>query len=173
MTSGPLRITGLLRAAAVAAAILAAGGCGPAGTPIEALARGPAEVTYAASLGVNLDQMTRSPTGLYYQTLTAGVGTEVAAAGDALDVHYTGWTRTGRPFDTSQGGDPHPVMELGDGSLIPGFAEGLEGMRLNEVRLLVIPHELAYGSQRIGDIPPYAVLVFRVELVRLKKAPTS
>lgn len=172
MSSGPLRITDLLRAAAVAATILAAGGCGPAGTPIEALARGPTEVTYAPSLGVDLDRMTRSPTGLYYQTLVEGVGTEVAAAGDALDVRYTGWTRTGRRFDTSGEGSL-PVPEFSAASFIPGFAEGLEGMRLNEVRLLVIPHELAYGSRRIGDIPPYAILVFRVELVGLEKAGTS
>ncbi len=172
MRSEPLPITAPLRVAVAAAAVLTAGGCGSAGTPFAALARAPDEVTFAPSLGVNLEQMTRSPTGLYYQTLTQGEGTGAAAVGDVLEVDYTGWTHSGRRFDTSRGKGPLPV-ELGDGSLTPGFAEGLEGMRLKEVRLLVIPHELGYGSRRIGDIPPYAILVFRVELVSLQKASTS
>ena len=162
---------GVYRSAA-AALLLAAAGCGSAGTPFEALARDPSEVTYAASLGVNLNEMTRSPTGLYYQTTREGRGTDVASAGDALQVHYTGWTRNGARFDRSPENRPLMVV-LGDGTVIPGFEEGLEGMRLGEERLLVIPHELAYGSRRIGDIPPYAILVFRVELVGLEKAQAS
>ncbi len=166
------RLRGVLRSAAAAVLLLAAAGCGSAGTPFEALARDPTEVTYAASLGVNLDEMTRSPTGLYYQTLTEGRGAEVAAAGDSLLVHYTGWTRNGARFDRSPEDRPLMVV-LGEGTVIPGFEEGLEGMRLGEERLLVIPHELAYGSRRIGDIPPYAILVFRIELVGLEKAQAS
>ena len=172
MRNEPVRITDAVRVAAVAAAILATGGCRSAVSPIPALARAPHEVTYAASLGVSLEQMTMSSTGLYRQTLMEGTGTEAAVVGDVLDVHYTGWTHNGIRFDTSQGKDALRTT-LGSGDLIPGFAEGLEGMRLNEVRLLVIPHELGYGSRRIGDIPPYAVLVFRVELVDLQKAPTA
>lgn len=165
------RLRGVLRSSA-AALLLAAAGCGSAGTPFEALARDPSEVTYAASLGVNLDEMTRSPTGLYYRTLSEGRGTEVAAAGDSLLVHYTGWTRNGARFDRSPDGRPLEVV-LGEGKVIPGFEEGLGGMRLGEERLLVIPHQLAYGSRRIGDIPPYAILVFRIELVGLEKARAS
>ncbi len=166
------RLRGVLRSAAAAVLLLAAAGCGSAGTPFEALARDPTEVTYAASLGVNLDEMMRSPTGLYYQTLREGRGTEVAAAGDSLQVDYTGWTRNGRRFDSSEARGPLDVV-LGEGTVIPGFEEGLEGMRLGEQRLLVIPHELAYGSRRIGDIPPYAILVFRIELVGLVKVQAS
>ena len=165
------RLGGILSASA-ALLLLAAAGCGSAGTPFEALARDPTEVTYAASLGVNLDEMTRSPTGLYYRTLREGRGTEVASAGDSLRVDYTGWTRNGRRFDSSEARGPLDVV-LGDGTVIPGFEEGLEGMRLGEERLLVIPHDLAYGSRRIGDIPPYAILVFRIELVGLEKAQAS
>ena len=166
------RLRGVLRSAAAAVLLLAAAGCGSAGTPFEALARDPTEVTYAASLGVSLDEMTRSPTGLYYQILREGRGTEVAAAGDSLQVDYTGWTRNGRRFDSSEARGPLDVV-LGEGTVIPGFEEGLEGMRLGEQRLLVIPHELAYGSRRIGDIPPYAILVFRIELVGLVKVQAS
>lgn len=166
------RRRGVFRSATAAALLLAAAGCGSAGTPFEALARDPTEVTYAAALGVNLDEMTRSPTGLYYQILREGRGTEVAAAGDSLQVDYTGWTRNGRRFDSSEARGPLDVV-LGEGTVIPGFEEGLEGMRLGEQRLLVIPHELAYGSRRIGDIPPYAILVFRIELVGLVKVQAS
>ena len=166
------RRRGVFRSATAAALLLAAAGCGSAGTPFEALARDPTEVTYAAALGVNLDEMTRSPTGLYYQILREGRGTEVAAAGDSLQVNYTGWTRNGRRFDSSEARGPLDVV-LGEGTVIPGFEEGLEGMRLGEERLLVVPHELAYGSRRIGDIPPYAILVFRIELVGLVKVQAS
>ena len=56
--------------------------------------------------------------------------------GDVLEVDFDGWLHSGRRFDTTRVRGPWLVKELGDGMQIPGFAEGLEGMRLKEVRLL-------------------------------------
>lgn len=167
MITRPFRVAGYLGAGVALAAVLA-GGCEPSTTPFPGLALDPTEVSFNPQLGVDLAQMTRSDTGLYYRTLTEGMGSEVAARGDMLEVEYTGWTHRGRRFD----GGRLEVVALGSQPpLIPGFVEGLEGMRLNEVRQLVIPHELGYGVRGFGDIPPYATLVFRVQLVGLQKAP--
>lgn len=147
----------------VSAALTLVPGCGgsdPVGP------RDPEEVSFHASLGVDLDQMTRSETGLYYQTLEEGEGEEVAEEGDRVTVGYFGWLHTGQQF----GGGELRDQTLGSAGLIDGFREGIEGMRLNETRLLVIPWELGYGSEGVGIIPPYAILVFDVTLESLVKA---
>ncbi len=154
------------RGNAIAAVALASTACDGGTNP---LPRDPADLTFAPSLGVDLDAMTLSSTGLYYQTVEEGVGTEVAEAGDTVDVDFTGWLHTGTQFDSSAGVDPLR-QRVGVGALISGFDEGILGMRLDETRLLVIPHQLGYGSQRLGPIPPFSTLVFRVTLVGLQKA---
>jgi FKBP-type peptidyl-prolyl cis-trans isomerase FkpA len=126
----------------------------------------PTEVEFAASLDVDLDRMTRSSSGLYYEDTTVGTG-DLAAAGDQVDVHYTGWLWNGTEFDSSRdGGDPLRFT-IGVTSIILGFAEGVVGMRVGGTRKLVIPSELAYGRNGFRSIPPNAVLVFEIELVAI------
>lgn len=123
----------------------------------------PKDLTFAAELGVNLSAMTLTPSGLYYQDQVVGTGA-VATIGSSLTVDYTGWLHTGRQFDTSTGKAPFPIQSLGSGEVIPGWEEGLLGMRAGGRRLLVIPPHLGYGSSSAGIIPAYATLVFRVDL---------
>ena len=123
----------------------------------------PKDLTFAPELGVNLSAMTLTPSGLYYQDQVVGTGA-VATLGSSVTVDYTGWLHTGRQFDTSTGRSPLPIQALGSGEVIPGWDEGLLGMRVGGKRLLVIPPHLAYGSSSAGIIPPYATLVFRVDL---------
>lgn len=147
---------------------LAACGRDPAGpTP-------PEELTFAPELGVILSEMTRTSTGLYYQDVAVG-DSMVAAGGDSITVHYTGWLHNGQQFDTSRGGDPI-TFAIGVGSLIAGWEEGIPGMKLGGKRKLVVPSQLAYGSQGRWDyyygrwiIPPDATLVFEVELLGVRK----
>lgn len=123
----------------------------------------PAEIAteYAPSLGVDLATMQQSPTGLYTQVLEEGEG-EPAANGSSLSLEYTGYLQDGTRFDASAPGEPFEIV-LGETSLIPGFTEGLQGMRPGESRLLVIPPALAYGSESPAEIiPSNATLVFRV-----------
>ena len=128
----------------------------------------PTDVVFASFLGIDLDAMTLSPSGLYYSTLEEGGGVGIAAVGDTVDVHFTGWLPSGTQFDSTEPLSPLRVT-LGSG-LIAGFDEGLQGMRLNETRVLVIPYQLGYGSEGLGGIPSFATLVFLVTIVSLEKA---
>ena len=99
-----------------------------------------------------------------------GTGTD-AVAGKALTVNYTGWlydaSKTdakGIQFETSVGATPF-TFTLGANQVIQGWERGIPGMKIGGVRRLVIPSSLAYGASRNGPIPPYASLVFEIELL--------
>jgi FKBP-type peptidyl-prolyl cis-trans isomerase FkpA len=127
----------------------------------------PAEQSYAPQLGVDVQRMQRSPSGLYTLDTREGMG-QPAQPGDRVSVHYTGWLPDGREFDSSRGGDPF-VFTLGQGEVIHGWDEGVAGMRPGGQRRLVIPSPLAYGEQGAGGvIPPNANLVFDVELLEIR-----
>lgn len=106
--------------------------------------------------------------GLTYETLKAGAGDQ-AKSGRVAVVHYVGTLVDGTKFDSSrEKGRPFPV-QLGSGSVIPGWEEGLAGMKVGEVRKLTIPSNLAYGDQGSPPvIPPKATLVFEVELMEVR-----
>jgi FKBP-type peptidyl-prolyl cis-trans isomerase FkpA len=126
----------------------------------------PADLTFASALGVNLSQMTRTPSGLYMRDEVVGTGA-VATVGSTVIVDYTGWLHTGVEFDSSArpGRIPLEFGNLGNAQVIQGWNEGLVGMRVGGRRLLVIPSSLGYGERGSGSaIPPYATLVFRVQL---------
>jgi FKBP-type peptidyl-prolyl cis-trans isomerase FkpA len=103
-----------------------------------------------------------------------GTGNE-ARKGMYVQVHYTGWLydnnaadRKGKQFDNSRGKAPF-AFRLGDGEVIPGWDEGVVGMKVGGARTLIIPPALGYGPQgAAGQIPPNATLIFDVELVEAK-----
>ena len=105
----------------------------------------------------------------------AGTGTE-ARPGRRVAVHYTGWlfdpdkpANHGRQFDSSRERGEPIEFTLGAGEVIPGWDQGVSGMRVGAKRTLVIPANLAYG--RGGSppaIPSNATLVFDVELTGVK-----
>jgi FKBP-type peptidyl-prolyl cis-trans isomerase len=121
----------------------------------------PTELDFDPALGVNLDLMTKTSSGLYWQDLVVGDGDE-AVAGGFVTVHYTGWLPSGARFDTSVGGDP---IRFDLDAVIPGWAEGVPGMKVGGKRKLVIPPHLGYGPSGKGPIPPNATLVFDIELL--------
>jgi FKBP-type peptidyl-prolyl cis-trans isomerase FkpA len=148
--------------------VLAVAACGREDAPPRQAAEGPAQETYAPQLGVDLESMDRRGSGLYVQDVQVGTG-EVASAGDLVAVHYTGWLPDGTEFDSSRNRGPFEFA-LGQGMVIPGWDEGVEGMREGGQRRLVIPSELAYGAQGAGGvIPPNATLVFDVELLDVRR----
>jgi FKBP-type peptidyl-prolyl cis-trans isomerase FkpA len=123
------------------------------------------DATFAPSLGVDLSLSTRSPSGLWYRDITTGTGA-ILAVGDTARVYYTGSLVSGAQFDVRQPPTFAPwPFQIGDGSLIPGFDEGVRGMRVGGQRQLIIPPELAYGSRGFGPIPGNAILVIVVDAV--------
>ena len=106
---------------------------------------------------------------LKYYDLKVGQG-DLAAPGQTVLVHYTGWLEDGTQFDSSQDfGQPFD-FELGSGQVISGWDLGIVGMPVGGVRQLVIPSELGYGTAGAGNvIPPNATLIFRVELLEIQQ----
>lgn len=103
------------------------------------------------------------------ETLIEGEGDE-AAAGDTVVVHYIGAIPDGTVFDQSwERGEPFPV-QLGTGSVIVGWDEGLIGVKPGEQRRLVIGAENAYGDQANGQIPANSPLAFVVDVIDVQKA---
>lgn len=113
--------------------------------------------------------MITTDSGLRYEDTVTGAGAE-AQAGQAVQVHYTGWLdqdgQKGRKFDSSKDRGQPFRFTLGAGMVIGGWDEGVQGMKVGGTRLLVIPPELGYGARGAGGvIPPNATLQFEVELL--------
>jgi len=113
--------------------------------------------------------------GLTARILKAGNG-QAAAAGDNVEVHYTGWLydpqaaeNRGDKFDSSVDRGQRFQFPLGAGRVIKGWDQGVAGMQIGEVRELTIAPEMGYGDRGAGNvIPPGATLIFEVELFALE-----
>ena len=110
-------------------------------------------------------------TSLVVQDEQVGTGA-TAQAGDIVSVDYTGKFQNGTVFDTSVGKTPIKFT-LGAGNVIPGFDQGVQGMKVGGKRLLIIPPSLGYGSQQVGPIPPNSTLVFEITLVSTQAASAT
>lgn len=105
--------------------------------------------------------------GLKYEDLNKGEG-DLAASGQRVSVHYTGWLLDGDKFDSSLDRSQPFEFTLGKGMVIRGWDEGVAGMQIGGKRRLTIPPQLGYGSRGAGGvIPPNATLVFDVELLAI------
>jgi FKBP-type peptidyl-prolyl cis-trans isomerase len=105
--------------------------------------------------------------GLYYIVTKEGKGNK-PVQGQTVLVHYTGKLLDGTVFDSSrERGEPLP-FQLGTGSVIKGWDEGISLMKKGGKALLLIPSHLAYGEGSVGSIPPNSPLFFEVELVDIK-----
>jgi FKBP-type peptidyl-prolyl cis-trans isomerase len=107
-----------------------------------------------------------------------GSGIE-AITGKTVVVHYSGWLRDpqaeqqhGKAFDSSIGRGPFS-FNLGEGRVIKGWEQGVQGMKVGGKRTLIIPSPLGYGSRGAGKgvIPPDADLVFDIELLDVINMP--
>jgi FKBP-type peptidyl-prolyl cis-trans isomerase FkpA len=88
--------------------------------------------------------------------------------GDTVSVHYIGTLQNGQEFDNSHKRGQTFQFTVGAGQVIQGWDKGLVGMQVGGERILVIPPDMAYGSEGIGPIPGGATLVFAIELVEIK-----
>lgn len=112
--------------------------------------------------------LTKTASGLQYEDVAPGNGDE-ARDGQVAVVHYTGWLTDGTKFDSSRDRGQPFSFPIGSGQVIPGWDEGVAGMKVGGRRKLVIPASLGYGDMGAPPvIPPGATLVFDVELLQLK-----
>lgn len=105
--------------------------------------------------------------GLQYEVLEATLGQKPKAT-DTVKVHYEGTLIDGTVFDSSyRRGEP---ISFGLNQVIKGWTEGLQLMSIGSKYKLYIPYELGYGAQGAGQsIPPYAALIFTVELLGINE----
>jgi FKBP-type peptidyl-prolyl cis-trans isomerase FkpA len=148
--------------------------CGGADAPVSrqettpaAAADTVAELVFAPALGVVLDSMTETSSGVYVQDLQAGRGT-AATAGRRVTVEFRAWLPDGTLYEERPNAEGWGASEflLGADAPVPGLSDGIEGMRVGGVRRIVVPAERGYGLVgRPASVPAGSVLVFRVRLV--------
>ena len=110
-------------------------------------------------------EVTTTPSGLQYEVVKQGTGRHPTAS-DTVRCHYEGTLIDGTVFDSSyRRGMP---AEFGLRQVIAGWTEGVQLMTEGAIYKFYIPYQLAYGEHGAGaDIPPYAALVFTVELINI------
>jgi FKBP-type peptidyl-prolyl cis-trans isomerase FkpA len=147
--------------AAVFAALLSLSACGGGG----------------GDSGGGTTPVVNNPAALTKTDISIGTGAE-AVSGARVQVNYTGWLYSaaaadfkGTKFDASLPGKPFTFVVGATGtseSVIPGFSQGVQGMKVGGKRTILIPSSLGYGAAGVpGAIPGNTGLVFEVELVKV------
>lgn len=118
-----------------------------------------------------LEQAAAAPQQLIVQDERVGSGAS-AKMGDIVVVNYIGKLKEdGTVFDSSYGRTPLQ-FQIGDSRIIAGLNAGIRDMKVGGKRLIIIPPNLAYGSQQMGPIPPNATLVFEIDLLSVAATTT-
>ena len=109
--------------------------------------------------------ITVTPSGLQYEVVKEGTGRQPKAS-DTVRCHYEGTLIDGTVFDSSY--RRNQPAEFGLRQVIAGWTEGVQLMKEGSIFKFYIPYNLAYGERGAGaDIPPYAALIFTVELIKV------
>jgi peptidylprolyl isomerase len=109
----------------------------------------------------------KTPSGLAYRSLSKGTGKDHPGPTSRVKVHYSGWTKDGKMFDSSvTRGEP---TSFGLNQVIPGWTEGLQLMVKGEKMRFWIPGKLAYGDEPKRPGAPSGQLTFDVELLDFDK----
>jgi peptidylprolyl isomerase len=153
---------------------------GDANAAVEAKARAKRDADIAV-IDSKYPNAVRSPSGIRYIIQKEGKG-DKPAVGRTVSINYKGMLLSGKVFDESnvQGGPLELKVEQAGlllvtrdgrrGRVIPGWDETVRDMRAGEKRTAIIPPELAYGNQDMGNgtIPANSFLVFEMELLRIR-----
>lgn len=106
-----------------------------------------------------------TPSGLQYEIIKQADGPKPSVT-DIVTVHYEGRLIDGTVFDSSY--DRREPTEFPLNVVISGWTEGIQLMSIGSSFIFYIPSELGYGPSGYGPIPPYAALIFTVELLDIK-----
>jgi peptidylprolyl isomerase len=134
----------------------------------------PATETFAASLGVNIADMTKTSSGVYYKDLVVGADTAlISEKTTSVNATYSGYLKDGTLFESAT----NTVIDMTQ--TIPGFRDGIIGMRQGGKRKIVIPSELGYDGRSVRNldgtikIPRQSTLVFDVEILVVTNPSTT
>jgi len=109
---------------------------------------------------------TKTASGLVYKVLTKGTGTAHPTATSKVSVHYSGWSKDGKMFDSSvMRGEP---TSFALNQVIKGWTEGVQLMVVGEKARFWIPADLAYGEKAMRPGAPSGELVFDIELLAIR-----
>lgn len=111
------------------------------------------------------DGIVETASGLQYQILRRGEGTEHPSATSKVTVHYHGTLIDGTVFDSSL--VRQQSLSFGLNQVIKGWTEGLQLMRVGDKFKFFIPAHLGYGNNATGKITPGSLLIFEVELLAI------
>ena len=133
------------------------------------------ELLAVAGNGIADNTFLVTESGMRYRDLVTGSGA-TAEPGDVATMHFVGWLddsgREGRQFFNSRREDRPVSFVIGTDRVLPGWNEGVVGMRPGGRRLLMLPPSLGYGNRAVEDvIPANSGLIFNIELIGLKKKP--
>ena len=124
-------------------------------------------VQITAPTKVEASAFTKTVSGLEYADLKVGDGTS-PNKGAKVKVHYTGWLKNGKRFDSSVVKNKPFTFEIGRRRVIKGWDEGVMSMKVGGVRQMKVPASLGYGrSGHPPAIPKNATLIFEVELLEV------
>lgn len=112
------------------------------------------------------DGVITTESGLQYEILTKGSGTEHPSATSRVKVHYHGTLIDGTVFDSSV--ERNEPIAFGLNQVIKGWQEGVQYMVEGDKIRLYVPSTLGYGKGGSGPIPPAATLIFDVELLEIQ-----
>ena len=149
-----------VRIASVLVGVLALSACLNVADPV-ANPTDPATETFAASTGVDISKMTKTPHGAYYSDTAVGTGDTLSTL-RFVTITYRGYFKNGVIFDQATAST---VLSLD--SAIIGIAESMLGMREGGTRKIVVPSELGYGARGFPTygIPGNTTLVYDITLV--------
>ncbi len=125
----------------------------------------PADQNSSGTASADVSQNPAS-SGLAIEDMTAGQGAAVKS-GDQVTVNYIGTLADGTKFDSSYARGQPLSFIAGSAEIIPGFDQGVLGMKVGGERKITIPPDLAYGARAVGAIPANSTIIFDVTLVKI------
>ena len=159
------------KGAAALAMIAALTACDRGTAPLDEVAAGNARAAeFFLKSNAREEGVQTLPSGVQYKVVQSGPpGGESPDSNDLVRVDYEGTLTDGTVFDSSfQRGQP-AVFTLGE--VVEGWTEALQHMTVGDEWIVYLPPEQAYGEQGRPGIPPNSVLVFRVKLLDIARAP--